>query len=124
MRRLLLRMTLAALCLGALTPAQVRAEPAPEPEPVVQPRLGGYLTESGRRLPLPAYAPYQAPRRPWTAGFATTLSCLAVLGTGVGVLLVGSQATDSLTEQGQGHAMVAGGTLTAVGAAGTALGAV
>lgn len=95
------------------------SEAAPDPAGRV---VTGYVTEPGNQLPYLQYAPYQAARRRWTAGFITTMASSALVGTGVGVLLVGGYSGD-LTDQGRRNAMAAGGVITALGAAGVAIGA-
>jgi hypothetical protein len=100
-------------------PAEAQAQAAPEPAARV---VTGYVTEPGNQLPYLQYAPYQAARRLWTAGFVSTMAGAAIVGTGVGVLLVGGYSAD-LTDSGRRNAMAAGGVLTAVGAAGVAVGA-
>lgn len=86
------------------------------------PALTGYALESGQRLPIAGYVPYKTARLRWNAGFVTTLSSIALLGTGVGALLLGSQGREALTWQGQNQALATGGVLTGLGAAGVTAG--
>ncbi|MCS6915326.1 MAG: hypothetical protein RMK29_18945 [Myxococcales bacterium] len=98
------------------------ALPTEAPPPIGR-TPAGYVTDSGRQLPLLQYAPYQKARRMWIAGFSTTMAGVATVGTGVGILLMGGYGVSDLTEQGQRNALAAGGVITAIGAAGVAVGA-
>lgn len=116
----------AALCGPAAAASNPQDPPAASSAdaPLPAERVpAGYVTDSGRQLPLLQYAPYQKARHMWTAGFSITMAGVATVGTGVGILLMGGYGVSDLTEQGQRNALAAGGVVTAIGAAGIAVGA-
>jgi hypothetical protein len=114
------RLLVPSLLTALLLCHPVRAQEAP---PVALRQPIGYVTERGQRLPLLQYDAYQSARHRWTAGFITTLSGLALMGTGVGLLAAGGHATETLTERGRADATIAGGVIFGIGAAGVGVGA-
>lgn len=113
-------LVLVALLLALWAPAARAEKVAPE-STKEQPQIG-YVTQSGRRMPLAEYGPYQAARHRWLAGFVTTMSGLGVVTTGVSVLLIADYA-GGLNEGGRSDARIAGGVVTSLGIAAVAAGA-